>query len=154
MRRPAGWPAAAGRLFLRGRPLGRNLCGRCGAVRADLRFAVALGAAAAILMTRLSSAFWEHLPELRFVQFPWRWMAILAVSYGYFLAAATARRRIRWIWGVLVLAVTVGTATFLVQRAWWDSEDFPVLQEAIANGRGFEGADEYDPADDDHYNLP
>ena len=118
------------------------------------RVLLLLSAAAAILMTRLSSAFWEHLPELRVVQFPWRWMAILAVSYGYFLAAATARRRIRWIWGVLVLAVTVGTATFLVQRAWWDSEDFPVLQEAIANGRGFEGADEYDPADDDHYNLP
>src|SRR6266850_6416823 len=118
------------------------------------RVLLLLSAAAAILMTRLSPAFWEHLPELRFVQFPWRWMAILALPYGYFLAAATARRRIRWIWGVLVLAVTVGTATFLVQRAWWDSEDFPVLQEAIANGQGFEGTDEYDPADDDHYNLP
>jgi len=118
------------------------------------RVLLLLSAAAAILMIRLSSVFWEHLPELRFVQFPWRWMAILAVVYGYFLAAATARRRMRWIWGVLVLVVTVGTATFLVQKAWWDSEDFPVLQEAIANGQGFEGTDEYDPADDDHYNLP
>lgn len=118
------------------------------------RVLLLLSAAAAILMIRLSSVFWEHLPELRFVQFPWRWMAILAVPYGYFLAAATARRRMRWIWGVLVLAVTIGTATFLVQKAWWDSEDFPVLQEAIANDRGFDGTDEYDPADDDHYNLP
>jgi len=76
------------------------------------------------------------------------------VPYGYFLAAATARRRTGWIWGVLALVVTLGAATFLVQKAWWDSEDFPVLQEAIANDRGFDGTDEYDPADDDHYNLP
>src|ERR1700687_1770913 len=118
------------------------------------RVLLLLSAAAVILMIRLSSVFWEHLPELRFVQFPWRWMVILAVPHGYFLAVTTARRRVGCTWCVLVLVVTVGTAAFLVQRAWWDSEDFPVLQEAIANGQGFDGTDEYDPADDDHYNLP
>ncbi len=113
-----------------------------------------LSAAAVILMMRPSAAFWEYLPKLRFVQFPWRWMAILAVPYAYLLAAATARQRLRWIWGVLVIVVAGGTATFLVQRAWWDYEDIPALRKAIADGRGFEGADEYDPVDDDHYNLP
>src|SRR5712664_4239314 len=104
-----------------------------------------LSAAATVLMIRPSSVFWEYLPKLRFVQFPWRWMAILAVAYTYFLAAAIARPRVRWIWGVLALVVASGTATFLVQRAWWDSEDIPVLRKAIANGQGFEGTDEYDP---------
>src|SRR6266852_9614158 len=112
-----------------------------------------LSAAATILMIRPSSVFWEHLPKLRFVQFPWRWMAILAVPYAYLLAAATARRRREWIGGVLVIVVAGGTATFLVQRAWWDSEDITALREAIANDQGFEGADEYDPSGDDHYNL-
>jgi hypothetical protein len=113
-----------------------------------------LSAAVAMLMLRPSSIFWEQLPKLRFVQFPWRWMAILAVPYTYFLAAAMRHRRMRWIWAVLALAVAGGTATFLVQKAWWDSEDIPVLREAIANDQGFEGTDEYDPVGDDRYNLP
>jgi hypothetical protein len=126
----------------------------CGATRKLWRVLLLLSAAATILMIRPSSLFWEYLPKLRFVQFPWRCMAILAVAYAYFLAAAVARRRTGWIWGVLALFLAGGTVTFLVPRAWWDSEDFPVLEEAIANDRGFEGTDEYDPLGDDHYNLP
>ena len=118
------------------------------------RVLLLLSAAATILMIHPSAVFWEHLPKLRFVQFPWRWMAVLAVPYAYFLAAVVARRRMLWIWGAAVIVVIGGTATFLVRGAWWDSEDIPVLQEAIANDQGFEGTDEYDPAGDDHYNLP
>jgi hypothetical protein len=112
-------------------------------------------AVSAILMVRVSSIFWEYLPKLRFVQFPWRWMAILAVPYAYFMAAALSRRgRAGWVWSIAALAVIAGTATFLIQKTWWDSEDLPVLQEAIANDQGFEGTDEYDPLGDDHTNLP
>jgi len=127
---------------------------KSGEARQLWRVLLLLSAAATILMIRPSSVFWEHLPKLRFVQFPWRWMAMLAVPYGYFLAAAVARRRLAWIWGAAVIVIIGGTATFLVRSAWWDSEDIPVLQEAIAKDQGFEGTDEYDPAGDDHYNLP
>src|SRR6266403_1228524 len=112
-----------------------------------------LSAAAAILMIRPSSFFWTYFPKLRFVQFPWRWMAIVTVTYACFSAAAMMRRRMRWIWGVLVLAAVCGTATVLVKKTWWDSDDIPSLQEAIANDQGFEGTDEYDPVGDDHTNL-
>jgi hypothetical protein len=118
------------------------------------RVLLLLSATATILMMRPSSFFWTHLPKLRFVQFPWRWMAILAVPYAYFLCAAMARARQRWLWLVLVIFVSGGAAAFLVQKAWWDSEDIPVLREAIANDQGFEGTDEYDPQGDDHTNLP
>ena len=118
------------------------------------RVLLLLSAAATILMIRSSAVFWEHLPKLRFMQFPWRWMAILAVPYAYFLGAGVARRRRVWLRGAAVIVVIGGTAAFLVRSAWWDSEDIPVLQEAIANDQGFEGTDEYDPAGDDHYNLP
>jgi hypothetical protein len=118
------------------------------------RVLLLLCAAAAILMIRPSSFLWMHLPELRFVQFPWRWMAIVAVAYAYFLAAGTGRGRMRWMWILVALAVAGGTATFLVKKAWWDSDDIPVLQEAVENDQGFEGTDEYDPAADDRTNLP
>ena len=113
-----------------------------------------LSAAAAILMIRPTVFFWEHLPKLRFVQFPWRWMGTLALPYAYFLGVAIARRRAGWIWGAAVMAMVGGTATFLVQNAWWDTEDIPVLRAAIASGQGFEGTDEYDPVGDDRYALP
>jgi hypothetical protein len=113
-----------------------------------------LSATASILMIRPTMFFWEHLPKLRFVQFPWRWMGTLALPYAYFLGAAIARRRWGWIWGAAVVAITCGTAAFLVQSTWWDSEDIPVLRAVIASGQGFEGTDEYDPVGDDRYNLP
>jgi hypothetical protein len=118
------------------------------------RVLLLLSATATLLMLRVSVFFWQQLPELRFVQFPWRWMAILAVPYAYFLAAVIAERRRGWIWITAVVLVTGGSGTFLVQHAWWDSEDIAVLRQAIASDQGFEGTDEYDPVGDDHYNLP
>jgi len=118
------------------------------------RVLLLLSAAAIFMMIRPSSVFWEHLFKLRFVQFPWRWMAILAVPYSCFLAAAMTRRRAGWILGATVIIVSAATGAFLVRQAWWDSEELPALREAIANGQGFEGTDEYDPLDDDHTNLP
>jgi hypothetical protein len=118
------------------------------------RVLLVLSAAAAILMLRPTAFIWMHLPKLRFVQFPWRWMGILAVPYAYLFAAAIARGRRSWIWGAAMILIAAGTATFLVQHGWWDSEDIAVLRQGIANDQGFEGTDEYDPIGDDHYNLP
>src|SRR5205807_2415577 len=113
-----------------------------------------LGVAAAVLMIPPSSLLWELLPELRFIQFPWRWTGIVAVPYAFFGAGAIGRARVRWIWASGVILAVAGTATFLVRKAWWDSDDIPVLEDAIASGQGFDGTDEYDPISDDHTDLP
>jgi len=81
-------------------------------------------------------------------------MAILAVPYAYFLAAAIAQGRRKSVWVVAAILLSASTATFLVQKTWWDSDDIPSLRDAIANDQGFEGTDEYDPRGDDHYSLP
>jgi hypothetical protein len=113
-----------------------------------------LAAVATALMLRPSSFLWQILPKLRFVQFPWRWMSILAVPFFYFVAAAVARRRFAWIWITAVMPILIGTGVFLVRQTWWDADDIPTLRAAMAQGEGFEGTDEYDPLGDDHYNLP
>jgi uncharacterized membrane protein len=112
-----------------------------------------LAGLATLLMLRFTSIFWEHLPKLRFVQFPWRWMSLLSVVFAFFLGSAMARRW-GWIWAVATFALIGSTAVVLVQCGWWDTQDIPVLRAAITDGSGFDGTDEYDPAGDDHTNIP
>jgi uncharacterized membrane protein len=111
-----------------------------------------LAAMATLLMLRFTSPLWQVLPKLRFVQFPWRWMSLLCVPFAVFLGSAMARRR-GWIWAVVTFALLGGTAAVLVHTGWWDTQDLPALRAAIADGSGFDGTDEYDPAGDDHTNL-
>ena len=115
---------------------------------------VLLAGLATILMLRCTSIFWEHLPKLRFVQFPWRWMSLLSVVFAMFLGSAMARQRWGWICAVVTFALIGTTGVVLVKRGWWDTQDIPALREAIAQGSGFDGTDEYDPQGDDHTNIP
>jgi hypothetical protein len=112
-----------------------------------------LAGLATLLMLRFTLPLWQVLPKLRFVQFPWRWMSLLAVVFAVFLGGAMGRR-LGWIWAVVTFALIGSTAVFLVQHGWWDTQDIPVLRAAIADGSGFDGTDEYDPMGDDHTNLP
>jgi hypothetical protein len=107
-----------------------------------------------MLMLRLTSFLWAVLPKLRFVQFPWRWMSLLCVPFAIFLGSAVGRKRFGWVWGVVTFAFIGTTAVVLVERGWWDTQDIPALRAAIASGSGFDGTDEYDPAGDDHTNIP
>jgi hypothetical protein len=129
--------------------------GGSGALSSKLWHALLLLAGlATLLMLRFTSPLWAVLPKLRFVQFPWRWMSLLAVVFAVFLGSVMGRKRGGWIWAVITFAVIGGTAVVLVQCGWWDTQDIPALRAAIANGQGFDGTDEYDPAGDDHTNLP
>jgi hypothetical protein len=113
-----------------------------------------LAAVAGMLMLRPTVVLWNVMPKLRFVQFPWRWMSILSVAFAYFLAAAVAQRRFRWVCAVVVPVALIGMATFFVHTTWWDTDDVATLRAGVMAGTGFEGVDEYDPVGDDHYNLP
>jgi hypothetical protein len=113
-----------------------------------------LAGLATLLMLRFSSPLWAVLPKLRFVQFPWRWMSLLCFVFAVFLGSAMGRRRWGWIWAVATFALISATGVVLVRRGWWDTEDIPALREAIAQGSGFDGTDEYDPTGDDHTNIP
>jgi hypothetical protein len=125
----------------------------CGLTDAVWQPMLLLAAAATLLMLRPTTIFWNLLPKLKFVQFPWRWMSIVGVVFAFFLAATVSRSRFRWIWVVGVALVLIGGATFFVHATWWDTDDITTLQAGVVAGSGFDGVDEYDPKGDDHYNL-
>jgi hypothetical protein len=138
--------------FPRGRSIARPL------TKSFWSALIAVSVMAAFLMTRLSNILWILLPKLRFVQFPWRWMSVLAIPFACFISAAIVHKRMREYRApltiVALLAVLGCTATYMVRHTWWDSKDVPVLLEALQNDEGFEGVDEYDPVGDDHALLP
>jgi hypothetical protein len=113
-----------------------------------------LAGLATLLMLRFTSPLWQVLPKLRFVQFPWRLMSLLCVPFAVFLGSTMGRKRWGWVWAVVTFTLIGGIGLVLVQRGWWDTQDIPALRAAIANGTGFDGTDEYDPAGDDHTNIP
>ena len=112
-----------------------------------------LGASASLLTLRITAPLWTYLPKLRFVQFPWRSMSIIAVVSACFFAAAIEKRRAS-LWFASVLLLSVPLAVFLVNETWWDFDEMPTQQAAITNGTGYDGTDEYDPKGDDHLDLP
>ncbi len=115
----------------------------------------ALAGASTLLMFSPSAILWLHLPVLRFVQFPWRWLGPLGLAFAFFVAAAVPvparKQRICWL-AVMTLIALIGV--IIARDAPWDRRDVPSLIAAIQSGRGYEGADEYQPIGADRYNLP
>jgi hypothetical protein len=113
----------------------------------------AWSAAAMLLMFRLTLPFWEHLPKLRFVQLPWRWLLCLNIPLALFIASGMRR----WMSRTLVCLVMLGviaTGWHKIQTPWWDSaDDIAEMQDNLEEGRGYEGTDEYVPAGADPYEI-
>jgi hypothetical protein len=110
---------------------------------------VAWGAASALLMCSLTALAWNHLPKLRFVQLPWRWLLCLNVAFAWLVVTAYRRWWMRLLVAVVMLAVLV----FVWQRVqppWWDSAaDIDEMLDNQQQGSGYEGVDEYVPANAD-----
>jgi hypothetical protein len=111
------------------------------------------GMASALFMLSLSNVFWQHLPEFRFVQLPFRWLLCLNVALAILLTVGTKR----WTLRLLIfsaLLVTLVVAGYRIQPPWWDTgDDLQEMSEAITSGTGYEGTDEYVPAGADAYEL-
>jgi hypothetical protein len=114
----------------------------------------ALGSAATLLMFPVSNLGWRWLPKLQFVQFPWRWLGPLDFVFAFFVAAAFGAARRRWLYWSVTFVLLFGLAGAIVNDAWWDSEDIPVLISGIKTGHGYEGTDEYQPLGSSRYDLP
>ncbi len=124
-----------------------------GGLRSAWTALLVVGAAATVLMLRFTLPLWGLLPKLRFVQFPWRWMSMVALIFACFAAAVCEKRR-GWLLFAVMAVVSVPMGHLLVSNGWWDTDEMPTQYAAIERGTGFDGTDEYDPLGDDHSDLP
>jgi hypothetical protein len=125
---------------------------RSAAKRRNLLLLSALAAAIAFLLTPLSLPVWNHTPQLAFLQFPWRLLALLVPILAF--ATALAFRHLRRPL-TLVLAATALCAA-LIPAAWrtfdqaCDPPDTPTARAALFHSpQGTEPTDEYTPVDAD-----
>jgi hypothetical protein len=102
-----------------------------------------------VLMWKYTYPLWIHLPELRFVQLPWRWL--LCLNVGFALTIAMALRA--WWLRAMVIAGVIGLILLVwhrVQTPWWDNAaDIKEMLDNQHDGIGNEGTDEYVPASAD-----
>jgi hypothetical protein len=110
-------------------------------------------AVCALLMVSPTLPFWNHLPELRFVQLPWRWLLCLNVPFALMLGMSLQRWWWRIVLSVAMLAVLL-IVWHRVQNPWWDnSGDIQEMLDNQQDGTGNEGVDEYVPVGVDPYDI-
>lgn len=109
------------------------------------------GVASSLLMLSFSSAFYRVLPELRFIQLPWRWLLCLNVALALLVTKAFRRWPMRAMVYAAMLAVLV-LVWHRVQPPWWDTAaDIAEMRDNQQERIGYEGADEYAPTRADPY---
>lgn len=109
-----------------------------------------LAAILAFLLTPWSLAIWHHAPELTFLQFPWRFLAILAAVMSFALGLAFRDRELSaWTSTLLAIFLAVG----LIVPAWrifrqvCDTPDTVEARLALFHSPlGTDPTDEYTPA--------
>jgi hypothetical protein len=110
------------------------------------------GGVLSLVMFSVSSIFW-HLPELRFMQFPWRWLLCLNVPLAIFIGKAWRS----WIPRVIFYLLLLGAIYYASGKAappWWEqASDIADMLHSQTRGAGYEGADEYAPASADSSQL-
>ena len=113
---------------------------------------VVLGAAIVFLQFPFSDWLWRTLPELKYLQFPWRWLLVLTIVGAALAGLAlrheqTTRRAVAGRAAIL-LALACGMAALSAIAFWQpcDDEDNIAAQIASFPTTGFAGTDEYTPA--------
>jgi hypothetical protein len=117
-----------------------------GAIFARARWMLIAWSTFSSLLTFQFTLFaWNHFPELRFVQLPWRWLLCLNVGFALLVTIAWQR----WLPRVLLLVAMLCLLTIVSHRfqpPWWDTAaDMAEMLDNQATGQGYEGTDEYVP---------
>lgn len=105
-----------------------------------------------LLLLPVSAWVWRFTPQLAYLQFPWRWLLVLAPVTVLLVAGSASRYMRSGKFAVIAIvlfafAIVLSTRTF---HQYCDEEDNVSAQLTLMhNGDGQEGTDEYTPLDDD-----
>lgn len=111
----------------------------------------------AVLLRPFSMPLWHLLPELSFLQFPWRWLAVLGCVLGAGVALLVGPRRPALLWAAplsLVLVATASTAANSQFRQGCEVKERPQERLALVETQhGVVATDEYTPTTADNDQL-
>lgn len=106
------------------------------------------------LLTPASAFVWEHLPNLKYLQFPWRLLSVLSVVLAFALIPLANKLRPESVWAWASAAVVVLALSQLgshLYRQGCEANEYPSFQAAAFNaGHGVLPTDEYTPNDADN----
>ena len=115
-----------------------------------------------ILLLPVSDVLWRHTPELKFLQFPWRWLLVLGVAMaaliglslrGSFLEAPTRKTILVRAVAMLALSALMSSIAAFVFWQPCDEEDNIAAQRSTFRDSGFEGTDEYTAVNSDNGDI-
>jgi hypothetical protein len=113
--------------------------------------------AISLLLTPLTSIIWNHAPELAFLQFPWRFLAIQAAVFTLSAALALTPLHLKPIPRTLIaiaIAATLTYPAYTLFRQSCDEEDTPAARQALfQSNQGTDPTDEYTPTTADNDSL-
>jgi hypothetical protein len=110
-----------------------------------------------LLLTPITAFIWNHAPELAFLQFPWRLVAILSAVLA--LAIALVLSPLNWksttkTAAAIALAAALTYPAYSVFHQSCDEEDTPRAREALFHSnQGTDPTDEYTPTTADNDSL-
>jgi hypothetical protein len=137
--------------------LGLLVAWKRGKLPADRRWWIPLAlipAAVFFLQLPVSLPVWNLLPKLRFLQFPWRWLAVLEAPMAIFFAAAIwfagrwRRKAVLSLCTVVFLSAAAAAGRFFYQPCYVE-DAVPGMLDVYRSGIGFAGTDEYGPPGSD-----
>lgn len=114
---------------------------------------LAVGLASTLFMLPFTFLLWKHLPELRYVQFPWRWLLVFNLVMTLAVAVGVQRWWARIVLCLLLLAPVLVGAPRILAPYWDNTGDLWEMVDNQHDQVGYEGVDEYAPAGVDPSDL-
>ncbi|MGB6975399.1 MAG: hypothetical protein WBD67_12025 [Terracidiphilus sp.] len=118
--------------------------------RTTLAALAVLTCVVAFLLTSPSALLWRQVPELKYLQFPWRFCAILGATAAALLALAMRKLRLH-VFAAAAIAMALTLASTLVgdhtfRQPCYTAFALPAIVRDFQHGGHYDPTDEYTPA--------